>query len=359
MAVIELSGGAYERGLAHGQALADTIASFSESIMRVHEANVPYTVSRDELVAYCRSNLDFLRDYSPALASELEGIAAGSGLGLDDIMLLNSFLELEDIRPAKLGKELMHKGCTSFNALPEFCADGHALLGQTFDMEEYYTKYNVLLRITHGDGHKELVYSLAGILGLNGMNSSGIGVCINKLVATDAKPGVPYPALVRGALAQRRIGDAFGAVIFAPRACGMNYQIASDDGIAWCAEVSAGDYDLLGVDGAVAHSNYYLSERMRTYETPGWLSHGGAYVRYQVASRALEKLRGRLTVDDLFEISRDHTNYPRCICAHGFDGQNEYEAFSTIAATFYDLTEQTAYICNGRPCQSDFHQYKL
>jgi isopenicillin-N N-acyltransferase-like protein len=173
-------------------------------------------------------------------------------------------------------------------------------------------------------------------------------------VATDARPGAIYPQLVRQALAQKRIGDAFGALIFTDRACGMNYQLAADNGVAFCAEVSAGDYDLLPIDGARAHTNHYLSPRMRAYETPGWLSHGGSYVRLFVASRTLAEKRGRIDLETLKELTRDHTNYPRCVCAHGFEGEDETRAFSTIAAVIFDLTTKTMYACHEHPCTNAY-----
>jgi isopenicillin-N N-acyltransferase-like protein len=134
----------------------------------------------------------------------------------------------------------------------------------------------------------------------------------------------------------------------------MNYQLASDSGVAWCAEVSAGDYDLLPITGAIAHTNHYLSERMRAYETPGWLSHGGSYVRLLVASRMLAKNRGHISLELLQELTCDHTNHPRCICAHGFEGEDETVAFSTIAAVIYDLTAQVMYACHGHPCTNAY-----
>ncbi|MDR0501523.1 MAG: C45 family peptidase [Coriobacteriales bacterium] len=391
--VIELSGSAYERGCKHGEVLREQIGDFIGSIMQLHEINLTFATSCDELKSHCMRNYQYLQSYSPDLARELEGIACGSAQSLDAIMLLNSFLELEDLRVAKLGKQLLSAGastseliasnvgsdgdknpfgahgypvwgCTSFNVMPRASADGHAFVGQTYDMEDYYAKYNAMFRITHEDGHTELVYSLAGILGLNGMNSSGVGVCINKLVATDARLGISYPALIRNALSKRRVGDAFGAIVFARRACGMNYQIASADGVAWCVEVSAGDYDILSLDdpsrnGVIAHSNHYLSSRMRAYETPGWLSHGGSYVREQVASRYLNEMRGKIDAKSLMTLSKDHTNYPRCICAHGYEGESEFVAFATIAAVIYDLNSKTAWITNGNPCQNDFKMIAL
>jgi isopenicillin-N N-acyltransferase-like protein len=360
--VIELRGGPRERGRQHGEALRAPIGEFVDTVVAVHQANLTQRAGERELYDFVMRNAAAAKGFSPALHEELLGIAEGSGRGFEQILFLNSMLELEDLRPASLGARLLNKrlwGCTSFVVLPKASADGHVYVGQTFDMEQYYRRFNVIFRIVHDDGHRELVYSLAGLLGLNGMNSSGIGLAINKLVATDARPGALYPQLVRQALAQKRIGDAFGALIFTDRACGMNYQLAADNGVAWCAEVSAGDYDLLPIDGALAHTNHYLSPRMRAYEAPGWLSHGGSYVRLFVAARLLAERRGAIDLELLKELTRDHTNHPRCVCAHSFEGEDETEAFTTIAALIYDLTEKTLYACHGNPCTNAYKAITL
>ncbi|MBP2665938.1 MAG: hypothetical protein H6Q76_918 [Firmicutes bacterium] len=360
--LLELKGSPRQRGHIHGEALRSLIAEFLSTSYEVHRANMPMVASREALVDFSRRNLGFLKRYSPDLLDEMEGIAEGAGQTFDDILFLNSFLEMEDLRAPSVGGRILDGnlwGCTTFNVLPAASGDGNSYIGQTFDMELYYTKFNCMFRIHSDDGPTALVYSLAGILGLNGMNSAGIGMVINKLVATDAREGVIYPFIIRKSLAQTRIGDAFGATVFAERASGMNYQLASTDGVAFCIETSATWYDLLPFEDAIAHTNHYLSPLMRRYETPKWLSHGGSYVRHQVMSRNLKRECGHLTPATLKALTQDHTNSPRSVCAHGFDGQDEYNAFGSISACVMDLTGQTLWFSNGNPCCHDYVPYSI
>ena len=355
--VIELSGTAYEIGHQHGEQLRDMIRGFSQSVYALHERNLRVAAGREDLKAFCRRNCGYLKDYSATLYEEMQGIADGCGLDFDDVLFLNSFLELEDLRPPELGGKLLGTklwGCTSFNVLPAASSDGKPYVGQTYDMEQYYSKYNVVLKIHRTYGPDLLIYTLAGILGLNGMNSAGIGLTINKLVANDAREGVIYPFIVRKALDQVRVGDSFGAIVFAPRASGLHYQLASAEGVAWSIETSASYYELLPFDSAVSHTNYYLSETMRKYETSNWLSHGGTYVRYQVSSKILREHIGHIDRELLLNLMKDHTNYPRSICGHGFTEQDEYDAFCTIAAVLMDLQERKFYICHENPCANEF-----
>jgi len=360
--LIELAGTPFEMGLAHGRAMKEAIADFAAGIAAVHQANNPYLrAEHDTLMAFCLRNLGFLEKFSPGLVEEMRGIAQGAGLTFEEILHLNCFLELEDVRAPGLGARVLPDalwGCTTMNVMAGAAADGRACLAQTYDMEKYYEKYLCLLRLRPENGPDALVVSFAGILGLCGVNAAGVGLVINKVAATDARPGVIYPFVARKALAAERIGDALGAVIFSPRATGITYQL-SGAGAAFCAETSATTYDLLPIDGSRAHTNHYLSGRMRAFETPGWLSHGGSMVRAQVAQAFLDSRRGRLDPEAVKELTRNHVNHPRCICAHGFPGEDEKTAFHTVFAVVMDPDAGWIEVCPGNPCENAYRRHSL
>ncbi|MDR2455534.1 MAG: C45 family peptidase [Deltaproteobacteria bacterium] len=362
MRVIELSGEGQNVGRQHGEALRGEIREFHEEIVDLHLKNIGGGVTKAALEEICERNIPFLRRYSPVLLEELGGIAEGAAVSFQDVLFLNSFLELEDLRPPVLGMKLRTKplwGCTTLSVLPEAARGGKTLLAQTYDMEPAYGKYNAVLKIARPSG-TELIYTLAGVLGLNGMSDRGLGLVINKLVAKDARAGVIYPALVRQALSQERLGDAFGAVVFAPRATGMNYQLASRDGLGFCLELSAGQYNLVPFEnGALAHTNHYLTDLMRPFETPNWLSHGGSYVRREVAARFLREQHGAINVESIMALTRDHTNYPRCVCAHPLPEETQMTACATIAAVIFDLSAGVMHACDGNPCQNEYAAFNF
>ncbi|OIQ51416.1 Acyl-coenzyme A:6-aminopenicillanic acid acyl-transferase [Pseudodesulfovibrio hydrargyri] len=360
--VIELSGTPFEMGRAHGRALRYLIVDFVESVTSVHRMNNAFiSVDKDRLETFCMKNLGFLEKFSPDLVEEMRGIAEGAGVTFREILYLNSFLELEDLRAPGIGGTVLPDGlwgCTTFNVTREAGEGGRAYIGQTYDMEKYYEKFLCLLRILPESGPAQLVVSFAGILGLNGMNSAGVGAVINKVTATDARPGVVYPFIMRKALVSERIGDALGAAIFSPRAGGINYQFAGG-GAAFCAETSAAYYQLLDIDGSIAHTNHFVGRDMRRFETPNWLSHGGSMVRKQVADNFLKKHRGALNLEKLKELTRDHTNHPRCICAHGFPGEDPKTAFHTVFAVIMDPEAGWLELCPGNPCENTYERHVL
>lgn len=360
--ILELRGTPYEIGLAHGGAFRERIVAFTASITAVHQANnATLSVAADTLKAFCLRHVGFLERFSSELVEEMRGIADGAGVAFEDILYLNCFLELEDLRAPGLGGKILPDalwGCTTFNVTADAAAERRTYLGQTFDMEEYYEKCLALLRMKPNNGPETLVVTLAGILGLVGLNAAGVGVAINKIVAKDARPGVIYPFVMRKVLEAERIGDALGTVIFSSRAAGMNYQLTGA-GTAFCAETSASRYELLEIEGAVAHTNHFVGGVMRGFETPNWLSHGGSMVRKHVADAFLKRHRGALSLDLLKELTRDHTNHPRCICAHGFPGEDENTAFKTIFAMIMAPTEGWMEFCPGNPCQNTYERHEL
>lgn len=360
--VVDLDGLPYERGRIYGTRMKKRIREFADTITAVHRDNNGWlNVRQESLMAFCLRNLGFLEKHSPDLVEEMRGIADGAVLSFEEILYLNSFLELEDLRAPGLGGSILPDalwGCTTFNITPQASADGRAYIGQTYDMEKHYEKFLCILRIRQEDGPDMLMLTFAGILGLCGLNSAGVGAVINKVVATDARPGVIYPCIMRKALASKRIGDALGQVIYSPRASGINYQLTGS-GVAFCAETSAAYYELLEIDGSIAHTNHYLGRAMRQFETPNWLSHGGTMVRLQVATNFLQKHRGSLTPELLQELTCDHTNHPRSICAHGFPNEPENTAFHTSFGVVMNPEAGWFEACSGNPCESAYQRYSL
>jgi isopenicillin-N N-acyltransferase-like protein len=140
----------------------------------------------------------------------------------------------------------------------------------------------------------------------------------------------------------------------------MNYQLSSKDGIGFCLELSAGQYKLVPFEnGAMAHTNHYLTDFMRQFETPNWLTHGGSYVRREVAARFLRQNHGSIDARSLMTLTRDHANYPRCVCAHPLPDETETTACATVAAVVMDLTEGVLYACDGNPCQNEYLKVTL
>jgi isopenicillin-N N-acyltransferase-like protein len=357
---IDLTGQGRPLGQAHGEHFRGRVREFSSTLADLNLSNIQAKLSRKDLSDFCMGNAPYMARYSPVLFEELEGIAQGAALPLADVLMLNCFLELNDLRaPMVTGRVVSSRdwGCTSFNLKPRATEGGQALLGQTYDMEKYFADYGAILRIAGPGGDSRLIFTLCGVLGLNGLNGN-LAVAINKLVPSDSRPGVIYPMLLRQALDQERVGDALSALAFARRASGMCFQLSSPDGLAFCLETTAARHELIGFRHGLAHSNHYLSPALKPLEAD-WLTQGGSYVRLQVAQELLDDFQGRVSLDLLKSLCVDHKNYPGSVCAHALDHEGPNEAMATIAAIIMEPATGIMHYAGCHPCQQTFSSYSL
>jgi len=82
-------------------------------------------------------------------------------------------------------------------------------------------------------------------------------------------------------------------------------------------------------------------------------------VRKQVADNFLKQHRGSLDLELLKALTRDHTNHPRCICAHGFPGEDPRTAFHTVFAVIMDPAAGWMELCPGNPCENGYGRHEL
>ncbi|MDR1656597.1 MAG: C45 family peptidase [Deltaproteobacteria bacterium] len=360
--VLELKGEGLALGRAHGESLRELIGEFCETAHEIHQENLAGSIDRNDLIELVMKNAWILNRTSPILYQELTGVAQGANRSVSEILLINSVLEIEDLKSPPLNRKLLARepaGCTSFNIKPRASANHIPILGQTFDMEKYYARFNTVLKIKGPDGRSRLVYTLAGVLGLNGLNSDGLALVINKLVADDSREGVIYPFLVRMALDHSKIGNSIGTLSFAPRASSMCWQVSSAEGVAFCLETTSRSRAYITFRDAQAHTNHFLDPFLRERESPGWLTHGGTFVRLQVTQDYLDDFHGRLDVEGLKELCRNHINQPRSICAHGLPGESDYFSYATIAAVIMEPTNGIMHISGIYPCENIFQTLSL
>jgi len=76
------------------------------------------------------------------------------------------------------------------------------------------------------------VLSSAGLIGLTGVNSAGMAICVNTLLMLRPNPdGLPVAAVMRHALAQRSVAEAQAVLETVPHASGQHYAIADRSGV--------------------------------------------------------------------------------------------------------------------------------
>jgi isopenicillin-N N-acyltransferase-like protein len=204
------------------------------------------------------------------------------------------------------------------------------------------------------------VFTFAGIVGAAGLNEAGIGVQINYLSPADVGPGRLHSVVVRQILAGVQLADALTPAVVLPRAGGAHFLIGDRDGNVVSIETTARRHWVFYPDGnAIGHTNHYLAAWLKEVEylRPG--SIGGSIARYTALRRFLQENAGRLTLDSLKELTRNHTAYPRSICAHGADFEPAGSRTRTVCAMVQAPADQALHLTAGCACESDYHPVTL
>jgi isopenicillin-N N-acyltransferase-like protein len=305
----------------------------------------------DEAILHARKYLPFAEESVPQYVEELQGIADGVGVDFNDLLVLNCVEAITE--------DALHTNCTSLAAAPEVTADGSLLVGHNEDWlpDDLNSVYLVHAKPTEEPAYLAITYG--GLLPNIGFNQHGIAQCCDSVYPNDARIGVPRIFVSRAVLAARTLADGIRAALNRRRAAGYNHLIVHVSGEMYNVEVSAEDFDVVyGMDGMLAHTNNYLSRRMRAIEKDSeeLIS---SRVRYNRAIRLMRSQRGKLSLKSFQAILSDHVNYPQSICNHVDENDSPLERQQTIASLLIDLTTQTMYVASGQPCQSEYYSYKL
>jgi hypothetical protein len=201
-----------------------------------------------------------LRDHTPDLLEEVDGLADGA----DKARPLMFALQLLDEEWAYRARR--HQGPDKLekcSSVAMVSPGGPTWIGQNMDLGAYTDGHQVLLRIAAADGTPAaLVFSVAGMIGLMGVNSAAIGVCVNSIPQVpSAHEGVPVAFVLRRLLQATSFDQACSLVQSLPHATNQHYLIAGP-GAVRSFEASAervAEFHPASPD-RVFHTNHPLSD---------------------------------------------------------------------------------------------------
>lgn len=335
-----ISGKPRERGRMYGKRFSEPIREWLDR--EVYQAFAKEAPRREELFRYAAACAPHVKSYSPEILEELEGMAEGSGLRLEEHLLIT------------LHEELYHKGplqteghCKAVAAGPPDTSDGQSYVGQTWDwMKSTYGKSQMLLW-ERGEGPSLLAYSYPGIWVGAGVNSSGIALAwtsANLGSKTGARVGIPSYVLIAQMLYQRSLADALEEAKRARQAGWFAFLVV--DGEGHFAQIE-GSPDRQGVargTGHMAVHNYQTRELTGTPE--GQPIPLNKYTQYLY--KALGAQKGQLDRERLQKILADHETP---ICTH-------FTSWGGTVDTFiYNATRREAYVCRGPGCMGTWKTF--
>ena len=312
--VIKLAGTPYNMGWQHGKRFGDEIRRFTEERVRLC-GSPEWTgreLSRDAIIALAEACAVEHQAYAPELMEELRGIADATGLTLAELVINNGFTDFIDsiyslggkAAPA-LSPTLVADNCTAFMVPPSRSASGIAFFGQTWDMHASATPYVILIQGEPAEGPSFLTFTVTGCLGMIGMNSAGISVGVNNLMAADGQIGVTWPFVVRKILQQDNLDAALACLTGAKLAGAHNYMLMDSGGRGYEVEAMSSTYHLRELaDETISHTNHCLIQKnldVARQRPPA--SQNSSENRLRRARELLAK--DGITIDDLMALTRD------------------------------------------------------
>jgi len=357
----ELEGSPQDIGLQYGRKAGDyvhrSVAIYQKALA---SKGMDWEAARQKAREFApqigRYNRDFL--------TELEAIAKGAGLPLEDLVAINARTELlygqKTTEPP--GAETDVDGCTGAMAMPEATADHHCLHGQNWDWRDECADSAVVLRIRPEDGPAMLIFVEAGILARCGMNSAGVAITGNFL-QTDhdfGLDGVPVPLIRRRILMSRWLGEAMRVVFDAPRTFSNNLMISQRDGE--CIDLEATPREVFWIHaegGLLVHANHFTSPgALAKVHDLGLETNTDSLYRDRRVRARLKSALGKLTVDDFKAAFADRYGSPRAVCRSPVLGPGG-KTSSTVATIVMDTTAGRMWIAKRPYLNSGFRPYAL
>jgi isopenicillin-N N-acyltransferase-like protein len=355
--VLTLSGTPAQIGAAHGEAQRERIREYADRFVDNLLKTAAVSLTEETLWSQWAPQVAANQSEAPDLVEEMRGISRGAGVSFERIFLLNSLLDLGSFRYLPLAQNFA--GCSTFAVVVE-AGTGKTLVGQTYDLSELHQDYLTLLRLKPAQGPRQLVFTFAGIVGAAGFNEAGLAVNINYLSPRDVGPGRLHSVIVRQILTGTNLADALTPAVVPPRAGGGHFLVVDRDGNVVSVETTAKRHQIFYPEGnAIGHTNHYLADWLKPFEYIRWGSIGSSIARYTALRRYFRDHGDRLTVEALKELTRNHTSYPRSICAHGASFEEAGSRTRSVAAMVQVPADQTMHITKGCACESPYHPVEL
>lgn len=225
--MLVLVGSPYNRGLIHGQTLKNEIGEVIQ-LWKKDDIEKRFSVDADSFVSDFLETTDFIpaiRRWTPEILEEVKGISDGSGIDFNT-MLVYQFPDEQ----WRNGGDVIAERCTAVGVNKQ--GERPTYVAQNMDAApSYYHRYKVLLHIKHEDSDLEsFVFTIPGLIALNGMNNKSIAITCNTLSQLEyARDGLPVTCILRGVLKQNTLKEAEQFIHDVRHACGQFYVVGGPE----------------------------------------------------------------------------------------------------------------------------------
>ncbi len=360
--IIEIAGSPRNRGRIHGSQARDRIERSVATYARLFAfCGIDWKGAQKLGTGY----RDLIGNLDAGLLEEIEGIAAGSGRNVNEILALNARTEIlpptypGDPHPDRQGIAARNAAggvpdwgeCTSIAVKPAQSTTGTTLLAQNWDWLGAQRAALVLLRSTESDGSACLTLTEAGMLAKIGVNSHGFGVCLNILRSSDdgTQPGVPVHVLLRALLKRRSVNDAIAFAAKLTFGASSNVLCADAAGDTAALEFSPrGLHVIRGADAALCHTNHFIAAEAAKHQA-SLAPSLSTYPRLDRINALAGAQKGRFSPQDLERMLRDETQGFLSICRRPDPSVAPEACMETVASVVMDLGARVMHVAPDVP----------
>lgn len=214
-------------------------------------------------------------------------------------------------------------------------------------------KPNLVILSIYQDGFPAIkMVTEAGIIGKIGLNSCGVGVCLNAIKAKGLEAShLPVHLGLRMVLECRSAAEAIHALECAGMASSAHMLIADSTAGGTGLEFTATSFAQLpaNLHGRVYHSNHFLEKSLARDLVPDRAELANSEFRLHRIETLTEKVDAKGRDPSWSEFSQlfdDHDQYPCSICRAQEGPSNDASLFNIVM----DLQEKRAVVRLGRPC---------
>lgn len=248
---LEVQGNAYEVG--------EQLGRFGAQAVHRHLLNTHAwaTVQQWQGSAVAQAMAGLTRQHFPAIWQELEGLAAGLELPIEQVFLWNARGDLWAMAP---------DGCTSI-MLPAVNDAGSVRICHNEDGDPGFAGQCAIVQCTIKDGAQFASFVYPGSLPGHtlAVNSHGLAMTVNNVRALTVDPGLPRMVLTRAILDLADVAQAAGLLQRLPRAGAFHLNLGDTGGHLISVEYSSDYCSVIPVSRAQLHANHAVHPSTRDW----------------------------------------------------------------------------------------------
>lgn len=364
---IGVRGSPREMGCQVGEAAREEVRAFADLVVERFNIGRKSRLAPGAALAIAAEAMPYAERYLPDAMEELRGIAAGAGVTVEQVMLINvrNQLGAPEARPPRRARASLTasgapEGCTAVLVEPRASASGVGMVAQNWDNDPATDAFSVVLTRRPTGKPAFMTFTRPGEIAYLGLSEAGIGIALNAMPGAQRRNGVPWYFLLRAIYETTALDAAVKEIRRAKRAIPANALVITSDGGA-DVEIMVDAVRVLrtGARGTLVHTNHCVHPALvGVNEEYSAEIYGQSFPRKARAEQALESESGPVSLARIGQLLSDHEGYPTSICRH----PNDDPALGwqrTVVSVILEPAAGRMHLSRGNPCQNPYQPYEL